>query len=134
MRVALTLSALLMTGLSVPMMCAAATPAAPAPAAASAPDQIVRLARQGQTNLKIYASPTDAKPGAEVALKDLPLPLAVLATEGEFLKVQLAGKTVWVDSGDVLMGKPVAYPCQQTKSSTTPNPVASMQGASSGCK
>lgn len=102
------------------------------PAAAQTGDQVVAPLK-GVSALSLYARPYDAKAQGQVPAKDVVFPLPVLEADGDFLKVRLAGREVWVDGAEVNVGKPVAYGC--TRDDTRkPAKTASIQGASSGCK
>ena len=67
-----------------------------------------------------------------MSAKDVPFPLRVLEVDGDFLKVRLADKEVWLDGAEVSVDKAVDYAC--LKETRRPTKTASIQGASTGCK
>lgn len=96
----------------------------------SASDQVVALQKSVST-LGLYAKPYE-KVQARMPAKDVPFPLPVLEVDGDFLKVKLAGKEVWLDGAEVSVDKAVDYAC--LKETRKPTKTASIQGASTGCK
>lgn len=95
-------------------------------------DQIVSLA-SGESELKIYAKPYDTKVQERLAAKDAVFPMSVLEIDGDYLKVRLAGRLVWVDGANINIQKPVSYACEKNVN-LKPGKVGVTQGASSGCR
>jgi hypothetical protein len=98
-----------------------------APAWAS--DRVIGLLK-GVSSLSVYAKPYDAQ--AQTRIKAVSFPLAVLDKDGDFLKVNLAGKEVWIDGAEVAIDKAVTYTC--VASTKKPAATAAVQGASTGCQ
>ena len=96
----------------------------------SASDQVVAL-QKSVAVLGLYAKPYE-KVQASMPAKDIPFPLRVLEVDGDFLKVRLADKEVWLDGAEVSVDKAVDYAC--LKETRKPTKTASIQGASTGCK
>ena len=98
---------------------------------ALAADQVVGL-QKGVSALSLYAKPYDAQAQSRLPAKDASFPLAVVEADGDFLKVRLGGKEVWIDGAEVAVGKPVDFAC--VKADKKPTRTASIQGASTGCQ
>ena len=94
-------------------------------------DRIVAV-QKNVTSLSVYAKAYDPKPQGKILAKDVAFPLGVLDVDGDFLKVRLSDKEVWLDGAEVTVEKPVEYAC--VKESRKPAKTASIQGASTGCK
>lgn len=102
-----------------------------APAWSQTGDQVLGPLK-GVSSLSLYAKAYDAKAQGKLPVKEAGFPLPVLEVDGDFLKVKLAGKEVWLDGAEVQVDKPVAYGC--VKDERKPTKTASIQGASTGCK
>jgi hypothetical protein len=59
--------------------------------------------------LPLYASPGDAAPAASTAASTLPLD--VREVKGDFLRVQVGGRDLWVDSMNVRASRKTAARC-----------------------
>ena len=94
-----------------------------------ASDRVVGLLK-GVSSLSIYAKPYDAQAQTRITAVSFPLP--VLEKDGDFLKVNLAGKEVWIDGAEVAIDKAVNYTC--VASTKKPTATAAVQGASTGCQ
>lgn len=94
-------------------------------------DQVVAVLK-GVDKVSLYAKAYDNKAQTRLDPKELGFPLAVMEVDGDFLKVKLNGKEVWLDGAEVAINKAVAFNC--VKDQQRPVKTASIQGASSGCK
>lgn len=100
--------------------------------AQSARDRVVGP-QKGVSEISVFAKPYDASAMARLASRQVAFPLDVLATDGDFLRVNLAGKEIWLDGAEVQVSKAVDYACV-ADAGKRPKPVASTAGASRGCK
>ncbi|WP_310625427.1 hypothetical protein [Limnohabitans sp.] len=87
---------------------------------------------KGVTALSVYAKPYDAQMQDKLPVQNISFPAPVLEASGDFLKIRVAGKTLWIDGAEVSIEKPVDYVCAKS-SNSKPSKVAAMQGASTGC-
>lgn len=102
------------------------------PAQAQSSDRVMGLQPKVK-ELSTFSKPYGATVQSGITISALKLPMPVLAVDGDFLKVKLDGKEVWIDGADVIVEKPVPYECVAA-AKPKPGKVAATQGASSGCK
>lgn len=87
---------------------------------------------KGVATLSVYAKPVDSEAPRSVDVGTVGFPLTVLAKKGDFLKVRLGQREVWLDANEVNLDQAVSFECH--KSDAPPKPVGSTKGAIGGCK
>lgn len=87
---------------------------------------------KGVGALSVYAKPVDNEVPRSVDVGSVGFPLPVLAKKGDFLKVRLGQREVWLDANEVNLDQAVSFECH--KSDVPPKPVGSTKGATGGCK
>lgn len=94
-------------------------------------DQVIGVS-PGITELHVYADLKANTVPTKLLLKEVKFPLTIIEEGGDFLRVRLGVREVWLDGSEVSISKPTTYACD--KQSAKPVMVGSTQGASTGCK
>ncbi|MEC5397052.1 hypothetical protein [Uliginosibacterium sp. H1] len=86
---------------------------------------------KGVKELPLYASVDDLKPSMKIAASALPLPLEVIAVQGDFLKVRLQQGELWLEGADVIVERRATIVC--APAANKPRLTAATQNAGNNC-